>query len=56
MTTEKRGRTRECRLGPAELDEVSTWIEWYRGRWERRLDRLEAVVERRAKQEQGRQP
>ena len=56
VSTEKRGRTRECRLGPAELDDVSRWIEWYRDRWERRLDRLEAVVERRAKQEQGRQP
>jgi len=53
VTSEKRGRTRECRLGPAGLDDVSGWIEWYRDRWERRLDRLEAVVERRAKQTQG---
>lgn len=52
VTSEKRGRTRECRLGPAELDEVTGWIEWYRGRWELRLDRLEAVLERRAKQGQ----
>jgi len=56
VSTEKRGRTRECRIGPAELDDVTRWIEWYRARWERRLDRLEAVVERRSKQEQGRQP
>lgn len=46
VTTEKRGRTRECRLGPAHLDDASEWIETYRRRWERRLDRLERYVER----------
>lgn len=45
VTTEKRGRTRECRLGPAELDDVTDWIERYRRGWERRLDRLERYVE-----------
>jgi DNA-binding transcriptional ArsR family regulator len=47
VTTEKRGRTRECRLGPDRMDEVDRWIESYRATWERRLDRLEAVVEER---------
>jgi DNA-binding transcriptional ArsR family regulator len=47
VTTERVGRTRECRLGPDQLDEVAQWIEGYRRRWERRLDRLEAYVERR---------
>jgi DNA-binding transcriptional ArsR family regulator len=47
VTTRKRGRTRECSLGPERMDEASRWIEAYRGRWEARLDRLETIVERR---------
>ncbi|HEU4356680.1 MAG TPA: metalloregulator ArsR/SmtB family transcription factor [Actinomycetota bacterium] len=47
VTSEKRGRTRECRLGPAQLEDATAWIERYRSRWERRLDRLEAVIEKR---------
>jgi hypothetical protein len=49
VRSEKRGRTRECRLGPARLDDASRWIEWYREQWERRLDRLEAYPEKGAK-------
>ena len=47
VTTEKRGRTRECRLGPDQMDDVTRWIEAQRETWERRLDRLEAVIEKR---------
>jgi DNA-binding transcriptional ArsR family regulator len=47
VTTEKKGRTRECRLGPEQMDDVMAWIERYRTRWERRLDRLEAIIEKR---------
>jgi DNA-binding transcriptional ArsR family regulator len=47
VTTEKHGRTRECRLGPEHMDDVARWIERYRVQWERRLDRLDAVIERR---------
>jgi DNA-binding transcriptional ArsR family regulator len=47
VTTEKKGRVRECRLGPARLDDVAGWIEAHREQWERRLDRLEAVLEKR---------
>ncbi len=47
VTTSKRGRTRECRLAPGDMDEVTRWIEAYREQWERRLDRLEAIVDRR---------
>ena len=46
VTTEKRGRTRECRLGPEQMDDATTWIEAQRRQWERRLDRLEAIIER----------
>jgi DNA-binding transcriptional ArsR family regulator len=47
VTTQKKGRTRECRLGPEQMDEVTTWIERYRKQWDRRLDRLEALIERK---------
>ena len=38
--TEKVGRARECRLGPASLGEVTEWIEGYRRASEGRLDRF----------------
>jgi DNA-binding transcriptional ArsR family regulator len=47
VTTEKKGRIRECRLGPDRMDDVARWIETHRAVWERRLDRLEAVLEQR---------
>ena len=47
VTTVKTGRTRECRLGPGDMDEATTWIEHHRDMWERRFDRLEALVEQR---------
>jgi len=39
VTTQKRGRIRQCRLDPALLDDAEEWIQMYRRRWERRLDR-----------------
>ena len=47
VVTEKKGRARECRLGGGQLDDAARWIETYRRRWERRLDRLEGYLERR---------
>jgi DNA-binding transcriptional ArsR family regulator len=47
VSTAKRGRTRECRLGPDRMEEVTRWIEGQRAVLERRLDRLEAAVRRR---------
>lgn len=44
VRTEKRGRTRECRLGDASLDDVARWVEEHRSRWEGRLDRLESYL------------
>jgi DNA-binding transcriptional ArsR family regulator len=46
VTTQKQGRTRECRLGPSDMADVTRWIEAHQERWERRLDRLEALIER----------
>jgi DNA-binding transcriptional ArsR family regulator len=45
VVTEKVGRARECRLGPAELQEAARWIEDYRRAWPGRLDRFGAYVE-----------
>ena len=42
VTTEKIGRTRQCRLGGERLDDVMTWISYYQRLWERRLDGLDA--------------
>ncbi len=47
VTTEKSGRTRECRLGPEQMEDVTRWIERYRQQWDRQLDRLEAIIERK---------
>jgi DNA-binding transcriptional ArsR family regulator len=44
IVTEKRGRTRECRLGPADMDEASDWIDHQRALWERRFDRLDTYL------------
>jgi DNA-binding transcriptional ArsR family regulator len=47
VSTEKLGRTRECRLGPGRLEDAAQWIEMYQRHWECRLDRLEAYLERK---------
>ena len=47
VITEKVGRARECRLGPAQLENATGWIDGYRREWERRLDRFGAYVEER---------
>ncbi len=44
VKTRKNGRTRECTLGTATLDDVSQLVEEHRKRWERRLDRLEDYI------------
>jgi len=49
VTTEKRGRTRHCRLGPKRLDEASHWIEAYRRNAEERFGRLDELLERQKK-------
>jgi DNA-binding transcriptional ArsR family regulator len=45
VTTARRGRVRECRLGPAQLEDATAWIESYRRSWNRRLERLQRYVE-----------
>jgi DNA-binding transcriptional ArsR family regulator len=47
VVTEKVGRARECRLGPAQLEEAGRWIADYRRAWKARLDRFGTYVEQR---------
>jgi DNA-binding transcriptional ArsR family regulator len=51
VRTEKVGRTRECSLGPQNLDAVQRWIAGYRLMLEERLDRLGELLERTKGQE-----
>ena len=54
VTTQKRGRVRQCQLDPGHLDDAEQWIQTYRRRWERRLDRLGNYLERQ--KEEGAAP
>ena len=47
VTTEKIGRTRRCRLDAHPLDDISQWIEAHRQAMSARLDRFEALLERK---------
>ena len=47
VITAKVGRARECRLGPAQLEDANGWIDGYRRAWQRRLDRFGAYVQER---------
>lgn len=42
VTTEKVGRSRQCRLGRERLDDAMSWIGFYQRLWERKLDGLDA--------------
>jgi DNA-binding transcriptional ArsR family regulator len=44
VTSTKRGRVRTCRLHVATLRDAEVWILDRRRQWERRLDRLGAVL------------
>jgi DNA-binding transcriptional ArsR family regulator len=43
--TEKLGRVRTCRIEPAGFDALQRWIAEHRTIWERRLDRLGALLD-----------
>jgi DNA-binding transcriptional ArsR family regulator len=47
VVTEKVGRARECRLGPAQLQDAAQWIAQYQRAWQGRLDRFANYVEQR---------
>ena len=46
VVSEKRGRSRWCRLVRPRFDEEADWMEAERRRWAARLDRLEAYLDR----------
>ena len=47
VITAKVGRAQESRLGPAQLEDATDWIDAYRRAWESRLDHFGAYVEER---------
>jgi DNA-binding transcriptional ArsR family regulator len=46
VSTDKRGRTRYCRLGSRRLDDESAWIAAYQEMLAARLDRLGGLLKR----------
>lgn len=53
ITSEKRGRSRWCRLERARFDEAANWMEAERRRWADRLDRLETYLDRTEERDDG---
>ncbi|MEU8656852.1 metalloregulator ArsR/SmtB family transcription factor, partial [Actinoplanes philippinensis] len=51
VVTEKVGRTRQCRLSTAPLDDAMAWISFYQRLWARRLDGLDAYFTMRTEPE-----
>lgn len=45
IASEKRGRSRWCRLVPERFDAAADWMEAERRRWAARLDRLETYLD-----------
>ena len=45
IVSEKRGRSRWCRLEPARFAEAADWMDAERRRWSERLDRLETYLD-----------
>ncbi|TCL62903.1 metalloregulator ArsR/SmtB family transcription factor [Rhizobium sp. BK251] len=45
IVSEKRGRSRWCRMVQARFDEAADWMEAERRRWTERLDRLELYLD-----------
>lgn len=46
VSTAKVGRSRQCRLGSAQLENAAEWIDDYRRAWQQRLDNFGVYVER----------
>jgi DNA-binding transcriptional ArsR family regulator len=44
VTSEKTGRVRMCRIEPKVLETAEGWFAGRRAMWERRFDRLEALL------------
>ncbi len=46
VSSEKTGRVRTCRIEPQALQEAQSWIHRHVMEWEKRLDRMEAHIQR----------
>lgn len=53
IASEKRGRSRWCRLVPKRFDEAADWMDAERRRWAQRFDRLEYYLDTIAEEHQG---
>ncbi|MCX5576835.1 ArsR/SmtB family transcription factor [Kaistia terrae] len=53
IVSEKRGRSRWCRLVPARFDEAADWMEAERRRWTERMDRLEIYLDKKGEDDEG---
>ena len=45
VRTEKVGRVRTCRVEPAGFSALTRWVDSQRSIWERRLDRMNALLD-----------
>jgi len=45
VRTEKAGRVRTCRIDAQGFDRLEEWITAHRAHWDRRLDRLTALID-----------
>lgn len=52
VATEKRGRTRWCELADEGFDEAAFWLDEFRRRRHRQMNRLEEVIERKKRERQ----
>ncbi|MDF2369648.1 MAG: metalloregulator ArsR/SmtB family transcription factor [Rhizobiaceae bacterium] len=52
IASEKRGRSRWCRLMPERFDEAADWMEAERRRLAERLDRLEVYLDNKEKEDE----
>jgi DNA-binding transcriptional ArsR family regulator len=46
ISSEKTGRVRTCRIEPRALHATQAWIHQHIAAWDKRLDRMEAHIER----------
>lgn len=48
IVSEKRGRSRWCRLVPEQFDAAADWMQAERQRWAARMDRLEDYLDQKS--------
>ncbi len=53
IVSEKRGRSRMCKLVQARFDEAADWMEAERRRWAERLDQLEVYLDKTREDDEG---